>query len=67
MRDAFSIRVVTIAKRRPEVERRALTGRRRSFRLDRGGLDDRPPFLDLGLVNDAEPGWPWPQTTSGRN
>src|SRR5258706_13668892 len=23
---------------------------RSSFRLDAGGLDDRPPFLDLGLV-----------------
>jgi hypothetical protein len=59
MRDAFSIRVVTISKQRPEVERRALTGQRRSFRLNRGCLHDRPPFLDLGLVNDTEPGWPW--------
>ena len=26
-----------------------------SFRLDAGGLDDRPPFLDLGLVERGEP------------
>src|SRR3954471_21810876 len=34
---------------------RMIRSTRRSFGLDVGALDDRPPFLDLGLVEGGEP------------
>ncbi len=33
------------------------TCRRRLFRLDARGFDDRPPFLDFGLLQSAECFW----------